>query len=374
MKLIIEKYLAGIADESEEKKLVGWLLENDSNLNEFKSEIARKLLNTPYKHVDEQKAFELFRETVHRIQKHNKRTSKLSISKYYKYAAILIILLSSIIFVNIALNSKDVISDENIASDLDTRHDPNKNVILTLNDGSIKLIDKDQEELTYVNNQSEAQLQYHEIKIPNGQIFRLVLSDSTVVWLNANTKLKYPKKFIKSLADRSVILEGEAFFEVAYNEEKPFIVNTNGVNVKVLGTKFNISAYDNDPLISTTLVEGSVEIVDDRNNNNSIIIRPNYQASFQKENMRLLSKKVKTSDYTSWIHEKIIFNDILFEELLNKLERFYNVEITNENEDIKRERFSGQFDTENLETVLRALSASYYFDYEINNNLVTIKR
>lgn len=375
MKFIIEKYLQGIADESEEKKLFDWLLEKDSNLHDFKTEVTRYMLNTSNKHVNEEKAFELFKEAISGIKEQNKRTRKLSVKKYYRYAAILVILLSGIYFVNIALKSKGAISSENLANDIDVINDSNQDVILTLGNGSKVLIEKDQEELSYVgNNQSEERLEYNEIKIPNGRIFRLILSDGTVVWLNAGTRLKYPERFIKSSDERTVILEGEAFFEVAHNKEKPFTVNTNGVNVKVLGTKFNVSAYNGDPYINTTLLEGSLNIVDDMDTSNSIIIKPNYQASFQKENMHLLSKEVKTSDYTAWIHKKIVFDDILFEELSNKLERAYNVEFINENEEIKEERFSGQFDVEDIETILEALSASFYFEYEVNNNLITIKR
>lgn len=372
MKLIINKYLKATTNELEEKKLYDWLLENDSNVQVFKNEVTFYMLNNSTSEiVDEQKAFEAFKEAIDKREKH-KQLRVFSIKKYYKYAATIGILISSIYFINNSLKSKDANTNK-VAKDVNISNDLNQDIVLTLNDGSTKIVEKEKEELSYINTPSEERLAYNEIKIPKGQIFRLVLSDSTVVWLNADTKLKYPKKFIKSLKTRTVLLEGEAFFEVAHNKDKPFIVNTNGVDVKVLGTKFNVSSYFNDSFINTTLVEGSVNVIDGNDTNNSIIISQSFQASFQKENSLLSTKKVKTSDYTAWMQKRIIFNDITFEELIHKIERTYSVEIFNENEQIKKERFTGQFDIENIETILKALSTSFYFKYEINDNKITIK-
>ena len=170
-----------------------------------------------------------------------------------------------------------------------------------------------------------------------------------------------------------VQLEGEAFFDVAHNKNKPFMVITKGVHVEVLGTKFNVSSYANEKFINTTLVEGSVNAIDANNANNSIVIKPGFQASFQKEIMDMTSKKVNTLDYTSWMEKVITFNDTPFENLIATIERTYNVQIINENEQIKNERFTGEFDIENIETIFKALSSNFYFEYEINNNKITIK-
>ncbi len=371
MKLIINKYLKGATNDLEEKKLYDWLLENNSNVQVFKEEVAFYMLNNSTTEiVDEQKAFEEFKETINKREE-NKQSRVFSIKKYYKYTAAIVFLLSSIYFINNSLKLKEENTNK-ITKDLNISNDFNHNIVLTLGDGSTKVVEKEQEELSYVNKSPEEQLIYNEIKVPKGQIFRLVLSDSTVVWLNADTKLKYPKTFIRSLKTRTILLEGEAYFEVAHNKEKPFIVNTNGVNVKVLGTKFNVSSYTNDPYINTTLVEGSVNVIDTNNTNNSLIITPSFQVSFIKENMQLSSAKVKTSDYTSWMHKRIIFNTLPFEELVSKIERTYNVEIINKNEQIKNELFTGQFDIEKIETILKALSTSFYFEYEIDKNIITI--
>ena len=371
MKLIINKYLKGDTNELEEKELYDWLFKDDGNIQIFKEEITYYMLNDSRNEiVDVQEAFEEFKESIKKRE--NKQLHIFSYKKYYKYAAAVAILISSIYFINDSLESKNGGTNQ-VSKNIKSSSNINDEIILTLNDGSTQLLDQADEELSYLDSSSEELIAYNEIKVPKGQVFRLVLSDSTVVWLNADTKLKYPKKFVNALKTRTVILEGEAFFDVAHNKNKPFIVNTNGIDVKVLGTKFNVSSYTNDKFINTTLVEGSVNVIDTNDTNNSIIIAPSFQASFQKENMLLTSKEVNTLDYTSWMQKRIIFNDTPFESLISKIERTYNVEILNENEQIKKERFTGQFDIENIETIFKALSSNFYFEYEINNDKITIK-
>ena len=380
MKLIITKYLKGKTNKLEEKELYNWLSNDDSNVRIFKKKIAFYMLaHSTNETVNIQEVFEEFKEKI--SGEKSGQIPFLPYKKYYKYAAVVTILIASIISVyiinnNILLKSKQT---NQVSKSIKFNNIFNKEIILTLEDGSTKILEQKQEELSYFNSSylkpssSKEVLAYNEIKVPKGQVFRLVLSDSTVVWLNADTKLRYPKKFINSLKTRSVELEGEAFFDVAHNKDKPFIVNTDGVYVKVLGTKFNISSYNGEDYINTTVVEGAVNVVDINDNNNYIIVKPNFQASFQNNNTSLTSKEVNTLDYTAWIEKRIIFNDTPFEKLVTKIERTYNVEIINENKILKKEHFTGQFDIESIKTIFKALSTSFKFDYEIKNNKITIK-
>ena len=380
MKLIITKYLKGKTNKLEEKELYNWLSNDDSNVRIFKKKIAFYMLAySTNETVNIQEVFEEFKEKI--SKKKSGQIPFLPYKKYYKYAAVVTILIASIISVYIINNDITAKSKQTnqVSKSIKFNNIFNKEIILTLEDGSTKILEQKQEELSYFNSSylkpssSKEVLAYNEIKVPKGQVFRLVLSDSTVVWLNADTKLRYPKKFINSLKTRSVELEGEAFFDVAHNKDKPFIVNTDGVYVKVLGTKFNISSYNGEDYINTTVVEGAVNVVDINDNNNYIIVKPNFQASFQNNNTSLTSKEVNTLDYTAWIEKRIIFNDTPFERLVTKIERTYNVKIINKNKILKKEHFTGQFDIENIETIFKALSASFYFDYKIKNNTITIK-
>ncbi|MFV0248754.1 MAG: FecR family protein [Tenacibaculum sp.] len=375
MKSKIDKYLRGDTNEFEEKQLYNWLLKDDTNIEIFKEKIAYYMLdNTENKPEDTQKAFEEFKENVKRLEV--KQVSVFSYKKYYKYIAAVAILFSSIYLAYIVLGKKDK-SIDNIFSytksnnNVDNQAD--NQIILTLHDGTKQIV-KQVDEISYINISSKEPLAYNQIEVPKGKTFKIVLADSTIVWLNADSKLKYPKKFDSALKSRTVKLEGEAFFEVKHNKNKPFIVSSHAVNIKVLGTKFNVSSYANDKFISTTLVEGLVNVIDKNNANNSTIVQPGFQTSFQKANTRFKTKKVNPLHYTCWIQKKIIFNDISFENLIVKLERAYNVEIINENEQIKKEHFTGQFDIENIETIFKALSSNYYFKYQINNNKIIIKK
>jgi transmembrane sensor len=371
MKTIIRKYLKSGLSKLEEQKLYNWIQSDEKNMKLFKSEMTSYLFNnSKSKNVNTEAAFEVFKSEINK-ESNVILLKRRSYKTYLKYAAIIAVLISSTYFIKNALNP---INEDTNSVTSNVKEKINNQIVIIQDDGSEVKLDQEREELSYINeNSSKELLAYNEIKIPKGYVFRLMLSDSTVVWLNASTRLKYPKRFISSLKTRTVELEGEAFFEVAHNPKKPFIVITNGIEVEVLGTKFNVSSYTNEANINTTLVEGSVKVNDVNNNDKSIIIEPSYQASFNKNSMDLSSKKVNTLEYTSWMQKRIIFNDVPFGELVKKIERTYNVEIINNNEQIKKKRFTGQFDIENVDVIFKALSTIVDFDYEINNNKITIK-
>jgi len=370
MKLIIKKYLENKATSLEKKKLQVWVLKSKENKKKFKEDIILYLLdNKEYQKVDYEKEFEKFLEQINKANQ--KKEKVFQLSNFYKYVAILIVCLSLVYFANNFYDNTNI--EAPITNDLDKLDSNTDEIVLTLEDGTKKVLNKEQEQISYRNHKSHKEvLVFNEIKVPKGQVFRLILSDSTIVWLNAESKLKYPKFFINSSKTRNVTLEGEAFFEVTSNKNKPFLVHTNNIEIEVLGTKFNVSSYKNDDFINTTLVEGSVN-VRETDGDNAILLNPSFQASFQKNNTTFTSKKVNTLDFTAWMDKKIIFNDISFEKLVVKIERTYNVKIVNNNEKLKKARFTGQFDIESIETIFKALSISYDFKYTINNNNITIK-
>lgn len=369
MKLLVKKYLESKTSETEEEMLYVWLQKDKKNIDIFKDEMSLfMLIQSKEGSMDPQIAFEAFKSTIEK--KSNQPVRFLNYRNYYKYAAILIVIISSTYFIK----SSFTLDKEGVTkSSIDINKEGSNQIILVRGDGTEQELKKEQEELSYIHETSiEESLVYNEIKIPKGQVFKLVLSDSTVVWLNANTKLRYPKKFINSQAIRTVELEGEAYFEVAHNPNKPFVVNTNGANVEVLGTKFNVSSYLNETNIKTTLIEGSVKV--GNSNETSIILKPSYQASFNKNTHFLSTKKVNTTDFTSWMQKRIIFNDMPFKELELILERAYDVEILNNNETIENEFFTGEFNIENIDVIFKALSTSIPFNYEINKDKITINK
>ena len=184
----------------------------------------------------------------------------------------------------------------------------------------------------------------NQLIIPYGNQSRVVLSDNSVVWLNAGSRLVYPTLFKNKT--REVMLFGEAFFEVAKNPERPFIVKTTDLEIRVLGTKFNVSAYDEDNVVQTVLKEGSVSIRLNEANRfeKDIVIKPNQLASFYKNNRDTKIYKVDAGYYTLWTQGLISFDEIDFSRIIKKVERYYNISINFSDPKMEVIRISGKLD------------------------------
>lgn len=169
-----------------------------------------------------------------------------------------------------------------------------------------------------------------------------------------------------------VYLEGEAFFEVSENKNHPFIVNTQEVDIKVLGTKFNVSSYDTDENIATTLVEGAVSVYETRSPENEILLSPNFQANYHKFGNSFEKTKVNTDNYTAWMQGRLIIDNLKFSEILQRLERRYAVKFVNNAVGLENEIYKGEFTDEKIESVLKTISLSTPFRFEINQNIITI--
>ncbi len=175
----------------------------------------------------------------------------------------------------------------------------------------------------------------NELIVPRGGEYQIVLADGTRVWLNSATKLIFPQNFTGK--ERRVMLSGEAFFDVARDESKPFIVETSRMDVKVLGTRFNVNAYTDNEVVSTTLVDGSVEVAS--GTQKPITLVPGEQA--YGEAGELEKREVNIRLYTSWIDGRFMFNNVELEEIVKQISRWYDVEIFFTNENVKRTRFTG---------------------------------
>lgn len=190
--------------------------------------------------------------------------------------------------------------------------------------------------LTYrKNTNSSSKIAYNTIEVPRNGEFSFVMSDGTKVWLNSDTKLRYPVAFRGK--ERKVYLEGEAFFDVTKNKNKPFIVKTGDSHVKVLGTTFNVRNYENEDRV-TTLVEGKVEINDCCNNRR--IITPGQQATIKDNGIEV--RNVETIYYTAWIDGFFIYKDTKLDLILKQLSRWYNFEYFYQNKDIANETFTAR--------------------------------
>ncbi|OXG09290.1 FecR family protein [Flavobacterium araucananum] len=265
-------------------------------------------------------------------------------------------------------------------------------IVLQLEDGKVQIISENNsaqvkdargnvvgnqngDKIVYENNSNTEKVTYNTIKIPYGKKFRLQLSDGTFVHLNSGTTLKYPVKFIAG-ENRQVYLDGEAFFDVAKDKKHPFIVNADALNVRVLGTHFNVSNYPEDAATDVVLVEGSVGMY--RSNEEfdaakNTILKPGYKGSFNRDNTLISTKAVITDIYTSWINGGLTFRNMSFKNIITKLERRYNVTIINQNEKLANEKFNASFSDESIEKVMSYFNDIHGINYTIKNNQILIK-
>lgn len=205
-----------------------------------------------------------------------------------------------------------------------------------------------------------------------GQRTIITLEDGSKVWLNAESRLVYPKSF-KNHAQREVFLEGEGFFSVAKDSTKPFVVHTDGVLIKVLGTSFNVKSYEHDNLIQTTLVEGKVRLASIGVSANELTLAPNQMAVFDKTTKKLLiDEKPNTDARVGWTDGKLVFEDQPLSEIIVALERWYNVKFIVEDDRALKCRFYAKIDNLTLPEVLELFKTSDGIEYEISGDEVII--
>jgi len=197
------------------------------------------------------------------------------------------------------------------------------------------------------------------------------LPDGTDVNLNRYTTLEYPKEFKGS--KREIKLTGEAYFEVARDEQHPFIVEADEVNVQVLGTHFNVEAYSHDTQIKTTLLEGSVA-VSNRNTDRRIVLKPNQNAVYDKSSRQLLMNETEDAlNEIAWKDGMLIFSQIPLQEIARQLSNTYNVKISIHDSALSAYRMTGRFSSsETIEKILDALSIAGNFEYKINEQTIDI--
>jgi len=348
---IIIRVLKSEASDDDKQKLTSWLAQSQENVEIFKQSEsvwnALEIVKTG-KEYDSGKAFRSFKEQVSNRLKTSRRIGLYKkIDIFIRIAAVLVILIG-------------------------------------IGHLFTKPIDK--------SIQSDPSV--FEIISPRGSKTQVLLPDGSKVWLNSESKIRYFNNYNQS--GREVILEGEGYFEVKKNPDKPFVVTASDIRIKALGTIFNIKAYPEENTIETTLVEGRLEVESGASGkvNKLITLEPNEKVTFfnesevaenQKnveenhkvENLppvkaaldKIISnEKVDPSLVTSWKNNILYFDNENFEDLAFKLERRFGVTIHFENESLKQLRFTGKFRDTIIEQVLEALQFASPFDYRFDDN------
>jgi hypothetical protein len=227
-----------------------------------------------------------------------------------------------------------------------------------------------------INVDKGEDLALNEVIIPYGKKSKLVLSDGTLVWLNAGSRFAFPQKF--NGKKREVFLQGEAYFEVAKNEDHPFVVSTGNVNVEVLGTKFNVCAYKSDGFMETVLVEGSVKMIGKGSLiKDKVLLAPKQKALFNNEEGTIsVTDEPMPELYTAWIDGWYQFENEDIGLVFNKLKRYYNVSFVCDEAVLgKALPISGKLDLKgSLDEVMRVLSKVAKVNYRMEGECVFIKQ
>lgn len=210
------------------------------------------------------------------------------------------------------------------------------------------------------------------IEAPQGSRTQMTLPDGTKVWLNAGSRISYSQGF--SLVNRLVMLEGEGYFEVAHNEKLPFSVNTDDVQVKVLGTKFNFRDYPTDAEAIVSLAEGKVAMNSLLCPTDEHLLRPGQRATVDKQTGLISIEEYEIANSTQWTSGKLIFNGEPLQEIVKTLERSYNVRITIADNRLLLLCFHGDFlrQEQSLNEVLDALAATGKIRYKRNEKDITL--
>lgn len=327
---------------------------------------------------------EIKRKLIREIKKDKSVFYQKRIGVFVRYAAMVVFMFG----IGIVLKNHDLTTSDTSTPLIVPQSD---HITLQLHNGETKMLKIDENgsiqtadgSLVGIQNGSTLKYEashknevvYNTLIVPNAKRFNLVLSDGTKVKLNSGSSLRYPISFLPG-HKREIFLEGEAFLEVAHDKKNPFVVNLHDLSVEVLGTRFNLSDYKENGDMEVVLVDGSVSL---KALNNSVkmdkvILEPGYMGSFNRSDKNISKSKVNTSLYTSWVEGRMVIRDESFENILIKLQRYYNVTIINNNASLAKERFNATIETkeETIEQILNYFKQVYQIDYKVVENKVVI--
>lgn len=233
------------------------------------------------------------------------------------------------------------------------------------------------------------------VSTKNGSRTSMQLPDGSKVWLNSGSTITYDKQFGKDI--REVVLSGEAFFDVVRNPEKPFIIHTTSMDIKVLGTRFNVKSYANDKVSEASLVHGSIEVSLKKRGSEKILLKPNEKIVVMNDRIvendkKAVSRQVDAAEpiisvqklhyatkdsaiiETSWVDNRLIFENESFQDIAVKMERWFGMKVQFQDVYLKNERLTGSFTNETIDQALHALQMTTPFSFIIKENTVMITK
>ncbi|ADY51668.1 anti-FecI sigma factor, FecR [Pseudopedobacter saltans DSM 12145] len=373
LKRIVKKYLEGKASEEEKAFLEKYYSFFNSEKNALDSLSVKQI-------TDLEDAME--HNILLKLKRHGERPKWIKLFPY-KYVAAAVLLIVGLYAIYHVRSEKSI--PDQIARIDERLLDSGENVVmLTLSDGKkVKLQDIEsgivaEESGTKIEKKADGTIVYtasestffdtkenrfNTISTPNGQLSQINLPDGTKVWLNAESSLKYPVAFIGN--KRLVELNGEAYFEVAKNKEKPFVVKAKDSEIKVLGTKFNVSAYSDDNFTKTTLAEGLVSIAKEKT---SKLLKPGQQALILNNQSAIDITNVDTEEAMAWKNGYFMFNNMDIKTVMTMISRWYDIEVEYQGK-TENEVFIGTVSRfEDIEKLLRTIELTGIVHFKISDN------
>lgn len=373
---LIYRVLANDASEEEQQELEAWLRESEDH-QAFFQEIERAWYTGRYsvrwKNVETSMAW---KSVVH---KHERGRRRRFLRVGWSVAASVVVLVCMIwIFLpkdeqiedvtTVAMTVKPGESKALLVLSSGVKVPLGKGLIDTIREKGLPILNAE-EYIDYSRDSMKLdEIVYNELIVPVGGEYRLLLADGTVVYMNSESRLKYPVRFTGK--DRVVELEGEAYFEVTRDEAHPFIVHTKRLDVTVLGTGFNVMAYENGARTEVTLVNGKVDVTSEKV---SEILTPSRQFVMNNENREYEVRTVNVDTYVDWKSGVLNFDSMPLEELADKLGRWYEVKFFFGNESLKHLKFSGAFKKyNNIDYILSLIEATTDVTFKINKDVIIV--
>lgn len=355
--------------------------------------------------LNEEEAFKVRRQTLNgiweKVQHQEQHRDEEKVTKRYlkiaKIAAVVVIIIASglvLHWIQGTVQHKNLpVAENNKEQNKSEIHPGSNQAVLTLangkqiplnsvqngsifQQGNVQIVKRDSELLSYQyqkfpknkGKEMSTEMQYNTISTPKGGHYQVVLSDGSKVWLNAASSLRFPLSFTAST--RTVSISGEAYFEIAPDVKQPFIVKSGNTNVEVLGTHFNINAYSDRKNIRTTLVEGSVRIIE---GNKSIVLKPGEQAISDQQTKEIKVRAVNVGAVLAWKNGLFYFDNTNIKEIMNEISRWYNINVVYTAKDLSNKDYNGTISRySNIDSVLERLSLTGTVRFKIEGRTVVV--
>ncbi|MEO6948336.1 MAG: FecR domain-containing protein [Ginsengibacter sp.] len=383
---LADAYLKGESSAEEERELHDWY---DSQINDEEEKV---IIST--NETEEEIGKRILHEIRAKIEA-GKKSEKDKVVLFRKplfwvAASVIFLLAFALVFSAINKPSEEVLPAGQISSEYTNDVQPGRQkAMLVLSDGKKVPLDKSESgkvimdgstevmneegSLIYNNVTGEDEsVRFNTLITSRGETYPLVLSDGSKVWLNSASSIRFPVVFKGK--ERAVEITGEAYFEVAHNNKMPFRVSVNNMEVKVLGTHFNINSYNDDGAIKTTLLQGSVRVME---GNKSVLIKPGEQAQVFDPAFNPIKKiqvqTVNVDDVVAWKNGFFSFRHSNLKDIVKQLSRWYDIEVKYEG-DIKQQEFTGKIDRHlSLSEVLKIMEQTGVY-FKIEGKTLTILR